>query len=176
MTTPPERHLVPCFKTFRKSRGERRGSMSGSETLPALETTRLEGGTTGPCLHSMPEAMFALPTSHLWLVSPFHRQRSVEGEGSTGYEVCGSYVKVSPSRSKTSHPGNGHRVREEFGWVAKRTHGPFLVIWGPIRHGNLWKNHILPGVFLWIDGAIVIHTVDFRVLDDPVTPGRYSPA
>ena len=53
--------------------------MSGSETLPALETACLEGGTTGSSLHAMTEAVSALPTSHLWLVGPFHGQRFVEG-------------------------------------------------------------------------------------------------
>jgi hypothetical protein len=78
MTTAPERRLVPSFKTLRKSRGERRGSMSGSEALPALETTRFEGGAPGSSLHAMTEAVTALPTSNLWLVCPFHDQRSVE--------------------------------------------------------------------------------------------------
>jgi len=69
--------------------------MSGSEALPALETTRFEGGTTGSSLHAMTEAVAALPTSNLWLVSPFHGLRFFEGwKRSTGYEVCRSYVKV----------------------------------------------------------------------------------
>jgi len=77
MTTAPERRLVPSFKTLRKSRGERRGSISGSETLPALETARFDSRTTGPSLHAMTEAVTALPTSNLWLVSPFHDPRFV---------------------------------------------------------------------------------------------------
>jgi hypothetical protein len=35
---------------------------------------------------------------------------------------------------------------------------------------------MLPGVFLWKDVGLVIHTVDSRVLDDLVIRGRYSPA
>jgi hypothetical protein len=75
--------------------------MSGSEALPALETTRFEGGTPGSSLHAMTEAVTALPTSNLRLVCPFHdpaiRRRVEEA---IGYEVCGSYVKASRSRTR----------------------------------------------------------------------------
>jgi hypothetical protein len=123
MTTPPERRLAPSFKTLRKSRGERSGSISGSETLPALETARLEGGATGPSLHAMTEAVTALPTSNLWLVSPFHGLCFFEGaeERTTGYERRGSYVKVRPRQKPCPLPAGPAQVREEFGWVAKRT-------------------------------------------------------
>ena len=50
--------------------------MSGSEALPALETTRFESCTPGSSLHAMPEAVTALPTSNLWLVCPFHDRDS----------------------------------------------------------------------------------------------------
>jgi hypothetical protein len=43
-------------------------------------------------------------------------------------------------------------------------------------HGNHWKNQELPGVLLWKDGTPVIHTVDFRVLDEPSGESRYSAA
>jgi hypothetical protein len=115
MTTPPERRRVPSFNTLRKSRGERRASMSGSETLPALESTRLEGGTTGSSLHAMPEAVTALPTPNLWLVSPFHGQQSSKGEATTGYEVCRSYVKASGSWPRpgavVARPSGPRRIR-----------------------------------------------------------------
>lgn len=151
--------------------------MSGSEAFPALETTRFEGGTPGSSLHAMTETVTALPTSNLWLVSPFHDQRSVEEWKSTQVTKC---VEVM---SKCLYGGRWSRdqrqaqsVREEFGWVAKRTHVPFDVVEARNWHGKLWKNLLLPGVSLWKDGGLVIHTVDFRVLDYPVTSGRYSPA
>lgn len=55
--------------------------MSGSEALPALETTRFEGGAPGSSLHAMTEAVTALPTSNLWLVCPFHDRVPSKSEG-----------------------------------------------------------------------------------------------
>src|SRR3970282_3001843 len=60
ITTPPERRLVPSFSTLPKSPGERTDSQSGSETLPALETTRLADATPGTGLHAMNEDALAL--------------------------------------------------------------------------------------------------------------------
>jgi len=72
ITTPPERRLVPSFRTLRKSRGARRDSKSGSETLPTLETTRLDDAATGPGLHTVTKAVTALSSPNLGLVSPLH--------------------------------------------------------------------------------------------------------
>lgn len=126
MTTAPERRLVPSFKTLRKSRGERRGSISGSEALPALEATRLEGGTASSSLHAMTEAVTALPAPNFWLVSPFHDPAILRRE-----EVRAQVTKCAEAMSKR-HAGErrqGDRVgsvrdREEFKRVAKRTSEP----------------------------------------------------
>jgi hypothetical protein len=72
ITTPPERRLVPSFSTLEKSLGDRRDSKSGSETLPTLETARLDDATPGAGLHAMTEAVTALSSSNLGLISPLH--------------------------------------------------------------------------------------------------------
>lgn len=80
--------------------------MSGSETLPALEATCLEGGATGSSLHAMTEAVTALPTSNFWLVRPFHgnnRRRVEEDRLRSVAKLCQSVEaerKTSATRAK----------------------------------------------------------------------------
>src|SRR3990172_2673075 len=90
---------------------------------------------------------------------------------------CAEVMSKRPGRGPDrERPQPGPPVREEFGWVAKRTDAAFIVPGRQKRHGNLWKNLMLPGVFLWKDVGPIIHTIDSRVLDDLVIRGRYSPA
>jgi len=90
--------------------------MSGSETLPAFESSCFESGTTGSSLHPMSKAVTALPTSNLWLVSPFHGQRSSKGWRRPQVTKC---AEAMSKRRDPSRTGRGRcaasLVREEFG-------------------------------------------------------------
>ena len=86
--------------------------MSGSEALPALETTRFEGGTPGSSLHAMTEAVAALPTSNLWLICPFHGPRFSRGGGEHRLR---SVPELCQSVGSANRGIQAPSVREEFG-------------------------------------------------------------
>lgn len=103
-TIPPWRQRLPSLRTLRKSGDFRRVSSSGSETLSALPTTRLQRGAAGTGLHAMTKAMTALPLSYFRLIGPLHgKANGVEGRVGTGYGERETYVKASrPSRPPDS--------------------------------------------------------------------------
>lgn len=117
ITTPPERRLVPSFSTRRKSRGERRDSKSGSETLPTFEPTRFDDAAPGPGLHAMTEAVTALSPSNLGLVSPLHDKKR-------GWRVSADRLRilVELCQSSTS-PAAGSSPLRRTGRSAKKRDG-----------------------------------------------------
>ncbi len=95
---PPERYLIPSFSTRRKSREERSVSRSGSEALPAFETSRLEDRTTGPIVHSMTKTVTTFPATDFWLIGSFHDKTSGRRGGPDKVTDRSAAMSKSPTR------------------------------------------------------------------------------
>jgi hypothetical protein len=93
---PPLRERRPEDSTLRKSLARRRDRKSDGEAFASFTTAGGEHGPTGAGLHSVTEAVTALPPAHLGLIRSFHEKFAlVDRRGATceGYGGPTHYVK-----------------------------------------------------------------------------------
>lgn len=171
-TTPPLRHRRPSSRTLRKSRGLRRVSGSGSESLPALASPRGQCGAAGAGPHAVSKSVAALTPANLRLIRSLHDEFLGRGRVlrlRTPANLCQSPAGVcSGPRAETEIAKNLGRSRKE---AEPRLVGPPSIS-RPAAGAAISP---LPGVSLATAWRQEADTVDSRALDLVDTQPQYSP-